>query len=547
MGRRPLLNSKPTPNRTPPVVWASALARSLATACAAVPLVIFANSCAPEPPRDVNLLIVSFDTLRADRLGCYGNDEWETSPSPTVDSLAAAGTVFETTYAPRGQTHPSIATMFTGKYPITHRVRENGFTLDPKHTTLMQTLQSAGYHTGVFVSNFEVAHPKEGWVARGANVAVDGFGGQRATEARNESRHQRTWDDRTESAALSFLDGAAGGGPFAAWVHFYDVHKPYTPPASKRDLYGLDPSLPRVLRTPPEGPEDHQKLEQVLAAITLDMREATDAELRRVRGLYDAGINATDDRLARLLARLEKLGVGDDTLIVFTSDHGEELFDRNRYFFHGASIHDGTVRVPLIVKGPGVEAGARVADVTRNADIAPTVLDLLGMPADDGHEGVSLAAFTRGEPDAQAAPHAFIEWQDYVYAVTDGRHKLIFNPEHVWPRKPPYFFAPEGHGYRIDCLEGYDLIADPGERHNLLADVDINSIDLRTGAGLPAGMEGLFPALNAWLRDPLHGLAFGDDTQTDSDLARLQQLGYVGGGALGERKDSARQDPCIVR
>ena len=123
----------------------------------------------PEPTDHRNVLIVSVDTLRADRLGSYGNDTWGETPSPHIDALAADGVLFERCLAPRGQTHPSIASMLTGKFPITTGVRENIHSLDPMDTTLIQLLQQAGFQTGVFLANFST-NPRavsDNWVYRG--------------------------------------------------------------------------------------------------------------------------------------------------------------------------------------------------------------------------------------------------------------------------------------------------------------------------------------------------------------------------------------------
>jgi arylsulfatase len=511
---------------------------------AAACLAVLALACSPEPTNDVNLLLVTFDTLRADRLGAYGNDEWDESPSPTVDALAASGTLFETTYASRGQTHPSLASIMTGKYPITTGLRENGFPLDPTHTTLLEHLSAAGWHTGVFVANMEVFHPKEGWISRGADEAADGFAGQRMVEYKEEASKQRIWDDRVEASTMSFLDRTPGEGPFAAWVHFYDVHKPYTPPLEYRDRFGLSDELPPILRAPPDKGMQGHLLEQFLANITIGGREPTEAELKRIRGLYDAGVLATDSRLARILAKLQSLGELDNTVIVFTSDHGEELYDRNRYFFHGASIHDGTVRLPLVISGPGIPSGKRVPALTQSIDIAPTVLDLLGVAPDPGHEGHSLMPLITGATTEPPAPVAFVEWQDWIYAATDGRHKLIWNPVHIWPRKMPFGAAPDpGVGYRVDCIEGYDLQADPFEADSLVADIDLAGVSLR-GDGLPGPLAELAPALRAWLADETHQNPFDETALDAKDMEHLQQLGYM--GAMG-RSDSVKKDPCVER
>jgi arylsulfatase A-like enzyme len=529
---------------------ASALARAragtLAGAAAGFAAWLVAGAapgCGDPAPRR-NLLIVSFDTLRADRMGAYGNSDWDVSPSPHADALAARGVLFEEAYAPRGQTHPSIGAMLTGKYPITTGLRENGLLLLPQHRTLFQLLQAAGFHTGVFVANFDEAHPADDWVYRGADVAADGFRGQRALEARNESRYQVQWDDRVERAALGFLAGRDAGRPFAAWVHLYDVHKPYNPPPEYLGRYGIAADVPEPLLAP--GPDSGHELEVWLSEITLGDREVPAAELRRILGLYDGGVSATDARLGRLLAALEAAGDLEHTYVVFTSDHGEELFDHQRYFFHGNSVYRGTLRIPLVVAGPGLPAGRRVPAIVQNVDIAPTALDLLGLPPAPGMEGSSLAPLLRGETDAPPRPHALIEWQDVLYAVTDGTHAYVHNPQHAHLLKAPFQARagqPPARGFAIDCFEAYDLRVDPYEQANLLAGLDPDG--LVTGTALPPEIAPLRRALEAFLADPRHEREMSWPGLSDESVERMRQLGYVEAGR--GRPDVLFMGPCAPR
>ncbi len=499
----------------------------------------------PTPPKDINLLLVSWDTLRADRLGAYGNDEWDTSPSPRVDALAETGVVFETAYAPRGQTHPSIASMLTGKYPATTGLRENAFPLPTEHTTLIEHLSGVGYQTGVFIANFEVRHPVDGWVARGADVASDGYGGRRnALKRGDEGRLQVEWDDRVERATKNYLNTLDTDKPFAVWTHFYNIHKPYNPPAGFIDSYGKTKGLPDAIRSP--GPNSELKLDGYLNGITLGKSpEASELELARVRGLYDGTVHATDDRLARILDQLAELGELENTLVVFTSDHGEELYDHNRYYYHGASIYDGVVRVPLIISGPELQRGLRIQNVVRNIDIAPTVIDLLDLPPDPSMEGMSLGPMLRGESGAAAPTHAIIEWQDLIYAVSDGKHKLIYNPDHVFPRKSPY--QNSATGFEIDCIEAYDLLADPLEQLNLLDGFQLSALE--GGRGLPEELQPLWLMLRDFLADPRHQGELKLDTLDAEARERLSQLGYVGASrsVSSGRSDSMQSTPCLKR
>jgi len=490
--------------------------------------------------RDVNILLVSYDTLRADRLGAYGNTEWGESTSPALDALAEKGVLFENAYAPRGQTHPSLASMLTGKYPITTGLRENGYPLAREHTTLFELLQSAGVQTGVFVSNLEVGHPAEEWVARGADRAGDGISGNRPRAGTNdESRLQVQWDDRVEQDALEYLRSVDGSRPFAMWAHFYDPHKPYNPPRTHVDRFGVSEGLPPVLRSP--GPRSHMDLELHIKAITLGEREASDAELTRIRGLYDATLRRTDNRLKHLLEELEKMGELDSTYVVFTSDHGEELYDHNRYFYHGASIYDGVLRLPLVISGPDVMEGIRTDQLVRNIDIAPTLLELMGLPTEPAMEGTSVAPLLRGESPDAPIEFAVAEWQDLIYAVSDGRHKLIYNEKHTHPRKSPY---PPGRGFRIDCIEAYDLQADPLEQINLLAGFDLEDLD--GGRGLPEEFQPHWTALRDFLSHPDHQGGIDLDGLDDMQRRRLAQLGYVS-SVSENRNDSVQLAPCVER
>jgi len=498
-------------------------------------LVLLAPGCGdPAPQR--NLLLVTFDTLRADRTGVYGNTDWGRSTTPQLDRLAARGTVFERALAPRGQTHPSLASMLSGKYPITTGVRENGHMLLPEHRTVIEHLREAGWQTGVFLANFDVGLEGDSWAFRGALLAGDGYRGRRAQEARNESRFQREWDDRVEETALSFFERIDRNRPWAAWVHFYDIHKPFNPPPG-HDLYGHSEGLPEALVAP--GPDSGAALEAHLREITLGEREVPAAELRRILGLYDGAVTATDARLGRLLDRLEQLGELEHTYIVFSSDHGEELYEHNRYFFHGASIYDATLRIPLVIVGPGLPAGRRLPQTVQIMDIAPTVLDLLGLELPEDHEGRTLVPLLTGASSDPPRPYAFIEWQDVIYSVADGRWSYIHNPQHVHPAKPPYYVpgSPPTRGFPIDCFEAYDLQGDPRQQHNLLEQGTV-----RRSEDLPEHIRPLLAALSAWLADPRHERSMSQPGLSLERLEQLRALGYVGGGF--ERDDLVYGEPC---
>jgi len=487
-----------------------------------------------------NILILSIDTLRADRLGCYGNDEWGTSPSPAIDALAARGLLFEDCTAPRGQTRPSLSSMLTGKYPATTGVRDNRIPLINVHRTLIEYLDEAGYRTGVFAANLNKALPIGSWAYRAADVGQDGYGDSWQLETRDEARFQAIWDERVTSNALDFLDRVDPDTPFALWAHLYDLHKPYNPPEGY-DLYGKSDALPEPLRE-----VDLRTIgaaQGMIDAITLGEVEPTEAVLRRIRGLYDGTLRSSDEHIGRILDKLDERGLTEDTIVVFTSDHGEELFDRNRYFYHGASIYQGVLRIPLIVAGPGIPAGARYEPIVQNLDLMPTLLERAGLPVPDDVEGVSLNAVLAGDLEQRPRAFAYFEWQDVIYSVTDGVHKYVHNPEHVHPRKSPFHLLPEGQGYPIECFEAYHLPSDPREANNLVGHLDPSTLIRPTA--LPPQIQPLRRALDAFLRDERHSLVWVPDAEAlDAESAKyLSALGYVmhpqGGVA-----DATRAEPC---
>ncbi len=506
---------------------------------------LFLFGCGPStatPPEGApNILIISIDTLRADRLGVYGNDDWATTPTPAMDALADRGVVFDMATVPRGQTRPAIAAMLTGKFPITSGVRENGMFLEKHHRTFFEHLLEGGYQTGVFIANFERGTMGSEWAYRGAQQGVDGHGNE-GRKTGPESVLQEQWDDRVERATHEFLRQTDPSRPFAAWVHFYDVHKPYNPPEGF-DRYGQYADMPLALSK--VDSTTGKRLHDHLDAISLGDRFVGPDELRRILGLYDGTVTATDVRVERILATLKDMGKEDETTIILTSDHGEELFDRNRYFYHGNSIHLGTLRVPLIIAGPGIPAGGRTDVPVMNLDLAPTILEMAGIATPKTMEGKSLLPILSGRSSAPPRPVSFYEWQDLIYGASDGTHFYIHNPEHVHPQKPPYWET--GQSYAIACFEGYDLSTDPLQINNAFETLD--PVQLVKRQGLPEDYRPLRAALFEWLADPSHerklswpGLTGPIRQAVQAEAERMAALGYVGMEAQG--RDHLRLHDC---
>jgi arylsulfatase A-like enzyme/Flp pilus assembly protein TadD len=300
-----------------------------------------------------NVLLVTLDTTRADRLGAYG---YEPASTPTLDGLAAAGVLFEQAYSPAPQTLPAHATMLTGREPPEHGARVNGkHTLGEGIPTLAEVLSERGYRTGAFVAAF-VLDSKFG-LDRGFEVYDDDLSGAYEQEVPEALSTYRAGNVVVDSALawLGEMAGSSSDRPFFAWVHLYDPHWAYHPHS---ELAG----------TPFQGQTS-----------------------------YDAEIAFVDLQVSRLLAFLDERGLTSETVVLAVADHGEGLEDHAE-IEHGYLLNEEVLRVPWIVAWPGaLQAGHRVGAMVSLVDLFPTVLDLLGADPPEGIRGRSLAPALRGD------------------------------------------------------------------------------------------------------------------------------------------------------
>lgn len=423
-----------------------------------------------------NLLLVTLDTTRADHLGAYGDTRAET---PNLDRLAAGGLVFTDAVTPVPLTLPAHATLLTGLDPPGHGVRINGrFVLGAEHETLAEALRRAGYQTAAFVSSF-VLDPRFG-----LDQGFDRY------DARLETTRAAAFAPQTERSAGAVTDAAVGwledrhaagegGRPFVLWVHYFDPHDPYEPP---------EPFASRFADRP-----------------------------------YAGEIAYADRELGRILSTLERQGLAGRTVVLATADHGESLGEHGERY-HSRTLYEGAVRIPLILRVPGVTDGAgSVGDrVVSLADVAPTLLELLGLEPLGGTGGTDGRSLLN-EPGRVEGPGRDGAAGRIVYLET-------LNPylDNGWA--PLYAARSHGAKYvRAPRPELYDLEEDPGERRNLLAGEE-------RGGG---AAEGRLRPLEAFLDDLLAGqqgpeeLA-GEALRADPDVRRrLEALGYLSGGAPG--------------
>ena len=415
--------------------------------------------------RPVNVLLVSIDTLRPDHLGAYGDPAAQT---PIIDALARRGVRFTNASTVTPLTLPAHTSLLTGTFPAWHGVRDNGgFYVSDDQTTLAEVLKARGYRTGGFVGAF-VLDGRWG-IAQGFDRYFDDFDLSKY-EGRGLDAVQRPGAEVVDRA-IAWLDEDRQR-PFFAWVHLYDPHTPYDAPEPFRSRFP--------------------------ATLT---------------GAYDAEIASADAQVGRLLARLEASGQLDSTLVVLLGDHGESLGEHQEQT-HGFFVYDATVRIPLLVAGPGVPV-RQVDDVVRIVDVMPTVLDALGVPPPKPVQGRSLRPLWNGERlDLMAFAETFYPryhygWSD-LQTIADGRYKLIAAPRR----------------------ELYDLREDPGETRDIAA-----------------ANAARADALERGLHDMLGRLASKEPQKTPQPMdpeaeERLRALGYVGGSVSARNlEDKPRGDP----
>jgi arylsulfatase A-like enzyme len=386
-----------------------------------------------------NLVLLTLDTLRADRLGAYGYRVRPTSPH--LDAQLASGILFERAMAQRASTWPSLASLLSGLYPRSHAVEENGYGFPDDLPTLPKLLADAGYETGAFLSNMCQAN-HQGWDAFAC------AGGQ---------------DGKTVARALEWAAALPADRPFFLWVHLFGAHGPYY---NGGDLAStLDPGY-----SGPVGPKKWQ-----LNRIMTERVALTPRDVRHLDALYDAAVVGSDRLSGNLLAGLAARGRMERTLLVVTADHGEELYDHHGYLYHACSVYQTTLHVPLGFVAPGLlPAGGRVAPTVELIDVLPTLLDLLAVARPSGLQGRSLLRYLSRPMSASGASGAsgagkpaFSEYgRTAIHTVLDGDLKLVVNPDGISPVCVPD--APADH-YPIARAELYDLAADPGETVNLAA------------------------------------------------------------------------------
>jgi len=333
------------------------------------------------PNPNLNVLLVTLDTTRADRIGCYG---YKLAETPNLDWLASGGVRFAKAYCQAPLTLPSHCSLLTGTTPLFHRVRNNGFYyLAADQTTIAEALKEKGFQTAAFVSSFTV--DSRFGVDQGFDVFDDDFLETGATKNFTSERKA----ERVFSAFSRWFD-AWSGKKFFCWVHFFDPHIPYNPPSPYKERYADRP--------------------------------------------YDGEIAYMDYYLGRTVDKLREKGTLENTLIILAGDHGEALGEKNEVD-HGLYIYDVTMRVPLILYAPScLPRGLTLDSKVRLIDILPTVCDLLEIPIPEGVQGTSLRPYLEGKKKDDLPvymetymPREYYGWSELI-GLIDGDWKFIQAP-----------------------------------------------------------------------------------------------------------------------
>jgi len=396
------------------------------------------------PARGPSIVLVLIDTLRADYLGTYG---FAGDVSPRIDRFAQEAIVFENAFSQAPWTKPSIATLFTSLHPKQHGVSAHGSqfltetgaelrasALPRRALTLAEGLRRAGYETAAFVAN--------PWIRQGLGFA-QGF-----DTFEEETGATPVFADAILAKARKWLAERSSEKPFFLYLHFMDIHGPYDPPAD--DVRAVQDSGSLGARRALRREELDRRRGYLMKAPWTTRPEGR--RLETWRGRYAAGVRALDREIGGFLDDLAARGLLDDSVVVITSDHGEELLDHGD-FDHGNTLYDEQIHVPLVVRLPGgAGGGRRVDDVVGLIDVMPTLLGLAGSEVSPKLAGRDLGVLLEGKSFAgsEIAISAGVKRRPELESVRTRTHKLVRDG-------------------KTGETALFDLAADPGESRDLSA------------------------------------------------------------------------------
>jgi choline-sulfatase len=448
-----------------------------------------------------NIIFILIDTLRADRTGLYG---YSRDITPAIDTVAAKAVTFDRVIAQSSWTQPSVASLFCSRYPGVHKVlslklaqamrrgrAERMSVFSPSFTTLAEVLRENGYETAGFIANFLMS-------------SYYGFDQGFDLYADMPYRNQQVGDisgDVLNKEAITWLQRRKTRKPFFLYMHYMDVHGPYySRPEFHEPLFAQVEKMPTKHKLSKKQKEALGYLATKQAAPIITKYNKLADYLEFWSAFYDAGVREVDQHIAELIADLKDMDLLDDSYVIITADHGEELQEHG-YWSHGYSLHHTELHVPLIMHRPGVlPAGKRIKEMVRLIDIMPTLLDELGIPAESGMQGRSFKEIIAEDSPAQSVP-AFseaVKKTPQKKSLYLGNWKLIATP------------GAKTH-------EFYNIADDPLEQKNIYTQY-------------PTRVRELAGLLTEQMTQN-HQLGLKTDTKeiplTTEQYERLKSLGYV--------------------
>ncbi len=454
--------------RSPVTLPLRPVVRCLALAAAALGTFLTARADEPAGASRPNVLLVTVDTLRADRMSGYG---YARPTTPRIDEWMAGGVRFDQARTIEPLTAPALTSLLTSVDPHDHGASRNGLRMRSGLASLPKALQAHGYRTAAIVGNWTLRHN------------LTGLGEH--FERYDELLTRRRWfglvngeangEDVTD-AAVQWLDAhvaGASGQPFFLWVHYVDPHAPYVLHAEHRERLGLSGDVSRQDR-------------------------------------YDTEVAFVDEAAGRLLAHVRRRGLEPQTLVVFTADHGESLGEHG-YWGHGRNLYEATLRVPLAIRWPGRIAPGSIDAPALLLDVAPTILGLVEVGAPASFGGFDWTGVLAG----QAPPRdRLTRYQAHRGVVLSKHDSDLVRQSGLLQVGLIRGTSKEIYYVRDQRTERYDLAADPNELRSL-----------EPPKGPPS--EGML----SWMKAVYDGLALLDDAPLEpldgESAARLQSLGYV--------------------
>lgn len=439
---------------------------------------------APAPATAKNVLLIVIDTLRADKLGCYGN---ALGLSPNIDKLAGEGFLFEQAFSHAPWTLPATASLLSSWLPEEHgafgRI-PNVTAIRPSTPLLSECLFNQGYETGAII-NVPFLHEKYG-LSRGFEMYD-------YKQPEMSQKLARSAGEVTDLALSWISDRKESGRPFFMLAHYFDPHLTYDPPAEFRRKFALV--------------EDHEPDPSLFGSIG-DMQNfragtisLSSIPLKRLEALYNAEIAYTDQEVGRLIRSLDEMGLRDSTIVVLTSDHGEEFRDHGG-FEHGHSHYDELLRIPLIFRNPAEIRKGRTASVVRHMDVAPTLCALAGVSAEPRFRGRLL---------------------DQLFEANSEQDRDVLAQTNLWGPPGPQMKSLRQDGYKYIEKTGpdelYHVAGDSRELRNLASSAE--------GQGRCRTMAAAIQAALDEVKDRLSGAAPQVVTNTAAEQNALDGMGYA--------------------